>query len=38
MRGRRSKGKGRKFGRETAPLSRVSRGRNPLPVPFQTKG
>ena len=30
------KGRGRKFGRETVRLSRVSRGWNPLPVPFQT--
>ena len=30
------KGRGRKFGRETALLSRFSRSRNSLPVRFQT--
>ena len=30
------KGRGRKFGRETVHLSRVSSGRKPPPVPFQT--
>ena len=29
------KGRGRKFGRDTAHLSRFSRARNLLPVPFQ---